>query len=38
VPFNFFWLDKLMGFQTILMPPISVTVTGEDLCTEDECV
>jgi Flp pilus assembly protein TadG len=37
MPFNFFWLDKLLGYQTILMPPISVTVTGEDLCLQDSC-
>ena len=31
LPFNFFFLNGLLGFPTINMPPLTTTVTGEDL-------
>ena len=39
IPFQFFFLGGLMGFANINIPPLTTTITGEDLssCGADTC-
>lgn len=32
IPFEFFFLGDLLGFGQINIPPMTSTITGEDLC------
>lgn len=35
--FHFFLVGALLGLNSILIPALPVTVTGEDLCSENDC-
>ena len=34
IPFQFFFLGGLLGFANITIPPLTTTITGEDLCVD----
>jgi hypothetical protein len=37
IPFQFFFLGGLLGFANINIPPVTTTITGEDICFNDTC-
>jgi len=37
IPFKYFFLGGLLGFADINIPPVTTTITGEDICSSASC-
>jgi Flp pilus assembly protein TadG len=37
MPFTYFFLGSLLNFLNVNMPPLTTTITGEDLCSSNSC-